>query len=121
GVVQYLGLHREADAFSSNSATNGIFTHGISRPRKGQENGSIHPAWEALEEALTSAKQPTPIVDIYHQLMSPPYGVKAGVVPILVVTALMLRSEDVALFEEGNYCQRLTADIIERINVPYPD
>ncbi|MFD2419024.1 ATP-binding protein [Amycolatopsis pigmentata] len=121
GVVQYLGLHREAKAFVSSSTGNGIFTHGISRPNKEQQNESIHPAWEALEEALTNAKQPTPIVDIYHQLMAPPYGVKAGVVPILVVTALILRAEDVALFEEGNYCQRLTPDIIERLNVPYPD
>lgn len=121
GVVQYLGLHREADELSGNSQTGSLFTHGISRPSREQKNDSVIPVWEALEEALTSAKQPTPIVDIYHQLMAPPYGVKAGVVPILVVTALILRADDIALFEDGNYCQRLSPDIIERLNVPYPD
>ncbi|MER6946548.1 ATP-binding protein [Nonomuraea sp. NPDC000554] len=120
GVVEYLGLHRAAGESSSGTQTDSILTHGISRPSP-QKNDSVMAAWEALEEALTSAKQLTPIVDIYHRLMAPPYGVKAGVVPILVVTALILRAQDIALFEDGNYCQRLTPEIVERLNVPYPD
>jgi hypothetical protein len=32
-----------------------------------------------------------------------------------MVTALILRGSDVALFEEGNYCPRLTPEIIERL------
>ncbi|MEU3560472.1 ATP-binding protein [Kitasatospora sp. NPDC006786] len=120
GVVEYLGLHRVAGENSSAIEADSILTHGISRP-SAETNKSVMAVWEALEEALTNAKQPTPIVDIYQQLMAPPYGVKAGVVPILVVTALILRSEDIALFEDGNYCQRLTPEIIERLNVPFPD
>ncbi|GAA3826028.1 hypothetical protein GCM10022226_53470 [Sphaerisporangium flaviroseum] len=120
GVVEYLGLHRAAGETSTATDPTSLLTHGISRPSP-EKNPSVMKAWEALEEALTSAKQPTPIVDIYQQLMAPPYGVKAGVAPILVVTALILRAEDIALFEEGNYCQRLTPEIVERLNVPYPD
>ncbi|MFE2271084.1 ATP-binding protein [Streptomyces lavendulae] len=120
GVVEYLGLHRVAAEGGSDVDGDTILTHGISRP-SADANESVMAAWEALEEALTNAKQPTPIVDIYQQLMAPPFGVKAGVVPILVVTALILRGEDIALFEEGNYCQRLTPEIIERLNVPYPE
>ncbi|MGW2193557.1 ATP-binding protein [Streptosporangium sp. NPDC001682] len=120
GVVEYLGLHRAAGESSSDTQSDSILTHGISRPSS-QRNDSVMAVWEALEETLTNAKQPTPIVDIYHRLMAPPYGVKAGVVPILVVTALILRAQDVALFEEGSYCQRLTPEIVERLNVPYPE
>ncbi|MDX3121370.1 ATP-binding protein [Streptomyces scabiei] len=120
GVVEYLGLHRVAAEGGSDVDGHTILTHGISRP-SADVNETVMAAWEALEEALTNAKQPTPIVDIYRQLMAPPYGVKAGVVPVLVVTALILRGEDIALFEEGNYCQRLTPEIIERLNVPYPE
>lgn len=120
GVVEYLGLHRAAGELASDAHTDSIFTHGISRPTP-QKNKSVMAVWDALDEALSNAKQPTPIIEIYHQLMAPPYGVKAGVLPILVVTALMLRAHDIALFEDGNYCPRLTPEIVERLNVSYPD
>jgi hypothetical protein len=120
GVTEYLGLHRIAGQASSGTSADIILTHGLSRPSP-EENPSVIPAWEALEQALTNAKHPTPIVDIYHQLMAPPYGVKAGVVPILVVAALILCAEDIALFEEGNYCPRITPELVERLNVSYPD
>ncbi|MFF4605267.1 ATP-binding protein [Streptomyces sp. NPDC001339] len=120
GVVEYLGLHRAAGETSTDTQGDGFLTHGLSRPSQ-ERNAHVIGTWKALEDALTNTKQPTPIVDIYHHLMAPPYGVKAGVVPILAVAALILRSDDVALFEDGNYCQRLTPEIIERLNVPYPD
>ncbi|NEA58849.1 ATP-binding protein [Streptomyces sp. SID13666] len=120
GVVEYLGLHRAADEARADATSASIHTHGISRPDP-KTHPDVIKTWEALEEALSNATQPTPIVDIYERLMAPPYGIKAGVVPILVVTALILHAQDVALFEEGNYCQRLTPEIIERLNVPYPE
>lgn len=121
GVIEHLGLHRAAGEVSGGQSSNGsIHTHGMSRPRA-DVNESVMPVWEALEEALSEATEPTSVVEIYERLMAPPYGVKAGVVPILVVAALILRGNDVALFEEGNYCPRLTAAIVERLNVPYPE
>ncbi|MGI5259340.1 ATP-binding protein [Streptomyces angustmyceticus] len=120
GVVEYLGLHGADGEVSSDTDATSILTHAISHPSP-EKNPSVIKAWEALEEALTNAKQPTPIVDIYRQLMAPPFGVKAGVVPILMVAALILRTQDVALFEDGNYCPQLTPEIVERLNVAYPD
>jgi len=113
GVVEYLGLHRSVG--EAREATQGVIaTHGVSRPDP-RRNPSVTAAWEALETALSKATRPTPIAEIYQELMGPPYGVKAGVIPILLIPALILRAGDVALFEEGNYCPRLTADIVERI------
>ncbi|MFE6665742.1 ATP-binding protein [Streptomyces sp. NPDC057697] len=121
GVVEHLGLHRAAGEVSGGTSSDGtIHTHGMARPTA-ESNASVMPVWAALEEALNEATEPTPIVDIYERLMAAPYGVKAGVVPILVVAGLILRGNDVALFEEGNYCPRLTAAIVERLNVPYPE
>ncbi|MFC7898282.1 ATP-binding protein [Streptomyces sp. NPDC057381] len=120
GVLEYLGLHQAAGEVKAGTEGGSLLTHGLSRP-SAEKNESVLAVWEAVDEALTHAKQPTPVVDIYRHLMAPPYGVKAGVVPILLVTALILHSQDVALFEDGNYCQRLTPEIIERLNVPYPD
>lgn len=121
GVVEHLGLHRAAGEVTGGTNSGGtLHTHGMSRPTA-EVNPSVVPAWQALEDALSNATEPTSIVEIYERLMAPPYGVKAGVVPILVVAGLILRGNDVALFEEGNYCPRLTAAIMERLNRPYPE
>ncbi|MEU8342349.1 ATP-binding protein [Spirillospora sp. NPDC048832] len=114
GVVEYLGLHRADNHTSGGLQADSITTHGVSRPDR-QRHPHTVPAWEALDELLTGATQNTPIVDIYSRLMAPPYGVKAGVMPILMATALIIRGADIALFEEGNYCPRLTPEIIERL------
>jgi hypothetical protein len=110
GVVEYLGLHRSADE-TGNRRVGG---YAVFRPDPNKNPGVI-PAWNALEMALVGAENPTPVSEIYRQLMMPPYGVKAGVIPILVVTALILHAEDVALFEEGSYCTQLTLEIVERL------
>ncbi|MFJ2415126.1 ATP-binding protein [Streptomyces brevispora] len=112
GALEYMGLHRANSAEADDSATS-LLPYGFSRP------GPSHPhalaVWEALETALSDAHKRTDLDKIHRAIMVPPYGVKAGVVPLLVVTALILRSQDVALFEEGSYLPRLTADVVERM------
>ncbi|MFC0861646.1 ATP-binding protein [Sphaerimonospora cavernae] len=117
GVVEYLGLHRAVNETDGAIQAESIATHGVSRPNP-QKHPEVMPAWEFLEHSLSNATQATPLADIYQRLMAPPFGVKAGVVPILIVAALILRGSDVALFEEGNYCPRLTPEIIERLLSP---
>ncbi|XVQ11144.1 ATP-binding protein [Spirillospora sp. CA-255316] len=116
GVVEYLGLHRAVHDTGA-VAEDSIATHGAARPDP-ERNAHVIPVWQELERLLTEATRPTPIVDIYHRLMAPPYGVKAGVVPILMVAALIVRGSDVALFQEGTYCPRLTPEIIELLTAP---
>ncbi|MEV4323110.1 ATP-binding protein [Microbispora rosea] len=114
GVVEYLGLHRAVNQTDRAIQAGSIATHGVSRPDP-QKHPEVIPAWETLENSLSNATEATPLAAIYRRLMAPPFGVKAGVVPILIVAALILRGSDVALFEEGNYCPRLTPEIIERL------
>jgi hypothetical protein len=119
GVVQYLGLHRPSDDTAEESGDRNPGGYAVCRPDP-QTNPSFIPAWNALETALARAERPTPVSEVYRQLMIPPYGVKAGVMPILMVAALILHTEDIALFEEGSYCTRLTLEIVERL-VSDPD
>lgn len=112
GALEYMGLHRENGAGPDSSETS-LLPYGFSRP------GTSHPhvlaVWDALETALSDAHKRTDLDQIFRVLMVPPYGVKAGVAPLFVVTALILRSQDVALFEEGSYLPRLTPDVMERM------
>jgi len=121
GVVEYLGLHGISGEDSKEPGENTFAVCAVRRPDP-QKDASVTAVWEALEEALTDAAHPTPIAKIYRTLMAPPYGVKAGVVPVLAISALILRTKDVALFEDGSYCPRLTPEIVERmLSVTGPD
>ncbi|MFJ6212313.1 ATP-binding protein [Streptomyces sp. NPDC092296] len=112
GALAYMGLHRENPAAADQSSSS-LLPYGFSRP--GPTHTHTHEAWNALETALTEAHEQTSLEQIFRVIMVPPYGVKAGVVPLLVVTALILRSHDVALFEDGSYLPRLTPDVVERM------
>ncbi|MFC8895857.1 P-loop NTPase family protein [Streptomyces cinereoruber] len=112
GALAYMGLHREnTEAADQSSAS--FLPYGFSRP--GPAYPHTQEVWNALETTLTEAHERTSLERIFRALMVPPYGVKAGVVPLLVVTALIVRSQDVALFEDGSYLPRLTPDVVERM------
>ncbi|MFD9123507.1 ATP-binding protein [Kitasatospora sp. NPDC059571] len=112
GALAYMGLHRENTGVSDDTSTS-LLPYGFSRP--GPANQHALPVWEALEDALSQAHERTSLEQVIRVLMVPPYGVKAGIVPLLVVTALIVRSQDVALFEDGSYLPRLTPDVVERM------
>jgi hypothetical protein len=110
GVLEYLGLHRMR--VDGPAPSDGLVPFGFSEPA---EDSSVHPAWTKLSDALSNAEEQTGLDTIARTLSAPPFGIKAGVIPLLVVTALMLRSEDIALFREGTYQPRLTTELIELI------
>ncbi|MFJ9915539.1 ATP-binding protein [Actinacidiphila glaucinigra] len=114
GALAYMGLHRENTSAAADVASGSLLPYGFSRPDP-VDYPHTQPVWNALDNALTEATKRTGLDEIWRTVMLPPYGVKSGVVPLLVVTALILRSQDVALFEEGSYLPRLTPDIVERM------
>ncbi|MFF4520553.1 ATP-binding protein [Streptomyces bluensis] len=113
GALEYMGLHRENSGAPTDDSSTSFLPYGFSRPSEQHQHAL--PVWNALETALTEAHQRTGLDEIFRTVVVPPYGVKAGTVPLLVVTALIVRSEDVALFEEGSYLPRLTPDVVERM------
>ncbi|MFC3961665.1 hypothetical protein [Nocardia jiangsuensis] len=111
GVLEYMGLHALISDGTQHHSR-GLVPYGYTEP---DSTNPVHPAWTTLSDALSNATKQTSLETISQSLNAAPYGVKAGVVPVLVIAALLLRSEDVALFEEGNYRTRLTADAMERM------
>ncbi|CAL9297402.1 ATP-binding protein [Streptomyces sp. SudanB182_2057] len=113
GVLAYLGLHRENGVAQAESQQESLLPYGFSSPGEGHEHAQ--PAWNALNEVLTGATERLSIEEVIRSLMSPPFGLKAGVVPVFLVPALVIRRHDVALFEEGTYLPRLTINVVERL------
>jgi energy-coupling factor transporter ATP-binding protein EcfA2 len=79
------------------------------------------PAWSLLQEQFTAAEaQMINVEALYDRLRCAPIGLKDGVIPILLTVALLYRRDDIAIYEEGTYQPRLTADLLERL-VRNPD
>jgi len=74
------------------------------------------PAWHAMIEELNkAAKEALPVSNMVSLLQAPPFGLKAGPIPILITAVLISESDDVALYEEGTFITHLTAEVIERL------
>lgn len=76
----------------------------------------IRPVWKAIEKEFDDSEtNPIPVADLFARLVQPPYGLKAGVIPILFLTIFLANRDELALFEEGNFIPFLTVEIYERL------
>jgi hypothetical protein len=64
----------------------------------------LQAVWQEIQDFISSTQHaPRPIVELYERLMAPPYGVKAGVLPVLFVTAYLEQAGEIALYQHGSY------------------
>lgn len=80
-------------------------------PYKGWE-----PVWEAMRTFLlsTHAKR-RPITDLYQELQAPPFGLRDGPLPVLLLTLLLVYRREVALYEDGLFVSDLRIEVLERL------
>lgn len=102
-VIQQSGMH----GFDSR---NGIWVF-----RKPTEN-SLKLIWDAIVEEFNRAKhRRINLWGIYTKLMSPPFGVKSGVLPILFSATLLAYRDEVAIYEHGTFQPILSSALAERM------
>ena len=76
----------------------------------------LRPAWELLESEFARARtRRINLADMYAALLSPPIGMKAGVIPVFVTVGLLAYSDEVAIYEHGTFRPLLTAELSERM------
>ncbi|MBI5498933.1 MAG: hypothetical protein HY907_01715 [Deltaproteobacteria bacterium] len=79
-------------------------------------SGSLRPVWDRLASALTDAREArVGIVEVFHHLQEPPYGLKDGVLPVLLVATILSREDEIALYEDGTFVAALTPATVERL------
>ena len=67
----------------------------------------LAPLWQATSRFLRGAEDRTVSVsEIYDLWSAPPYGVKNGVMPVLIVAFILSRREKIALYREGVFQAR---------------
>ncbi len=76
----------------------------------------LRPAWDAMEEFLAAeAAEPRALTELYALLEGPPFGVKAGLTPLLFVALYAARAGEINLYERGNYVPMPDTATFERL------
>ncbi|CAN1209485.1 ATP-binding protein [Tumidithrix helvetica PCC 7403] len=75
---------------------------------------SIKLFWLAIESFCLSAVQKSlTLNNLYQQLEAPPYGVKRGLIPILLASVLLYHNDDVSIYKDGVFIPVLGSEHFE--------
>jgi hypothetical protein len=70
--------------------------------------------WNAVEAfCLDSVSAPRKLDELYRQLALPPYGVKQGVVPVILAAVLLYHADDVSVYRDGTFLPLLGPEHFE--------
>jgi hypothetical protein len=112
------GLHKQSDNGEWRFVAPEIDESKLT-PRERAANTA--PVWDRINQFLDSTeKEAKSFAELNRELMAPPYGLKAGVLPILYIAAYAMYQGELALYESRRYKPYFTEDMLERF-VKRPD
>lgn len=71
--------------------------------------------WDRMQSLVKKRRGRVPVSEIYAESTSPPFGAKAGIMPVLVSAMILTNRDSMALYEHGTYCPAVTAEALERM------
>ena len=95
--------------------------HGLHRQRAGTwgfgtPKRTLKLLWSTIDRFLRDTEVGRrPLAELYDQLRRPPFGLKDGPLPVIVVAALLARDDDVAVYERGSFMPAWTPSHAERL------
>lgn len=91
-VLHKSGIHRQDN--------DGVWRFGPPTNRAMQ----LDPVWDLMQHFLEdSHREVRPLGALYDQLAAPPYGLKAGLIPLLFIALYLANVGQIAVYEYGNY------------------
>lgn len=103
-LLEQHGLHRERTA--------GL---GFGPPYE-KRNESLRPAWQEIERALNDAHEARLRVPaLFERLRKAPYGIKDGILPVLLIAAVLAWKDEMAVYEDGAFVPTLNGATVERL------
>ncbi|WP_165225777.1 hypothetical protein [Aquisphaera insulae] len=77
---------------------------------------AVRDLWAAIEVFLTETESTMlPIGQLFDIMRQPPFGLKDGVLPVILAAVLLHYDTEVALYESGSLVPRLDSTIFERM------
>jgi hypothetical protein len=88
-LLDRTGIHREDDG-----------SWGFGAPT----HESVARVWDAIEEfCLGATGDARNLAELYDLLQSPPFGVKAGLIPVILAAVLVRHADDVSVYRTGSF------------------
>lgn len=107
----YLSLLKEANLHAHKD---GVWR--LQVPPKGQDPCNFSPALNCLRDTLQSRPDSrVPMTEILAILRRPPYGIRDGVIPILIVLTLLTYEHEIALYENGTFLSTIAKEEVLRL------
>jgi hypothetical protein len=118
----YRSLLKETGLHSLDKKTNlWSFKPPSKSTKSGNKKHNLLPVWDQLDIFLASTEvKDRSFVELSSKLMAAPYGVKAGVLPILYVSAFLINQHELAVFENNSYRPIFTQEMVEKF-IKAPD
>ncbi|HEV2293566.1 MAG TPA: hypothetical protein VGR35_06900 [Tepidisphaeraceae bacterium] len=103
-VLAAHGLHKEDEG-----------GWGFGPPSKPGDRG-MKEVWAAIQAYFDSSeKEPRTVEGLFELLRAEPFGLRDGLLPLLLCAALIANEADVALYEEGSFVPQLNVGMFERL------
>lgn len=104
-ILQAGNVHREAG---------GVW--GVHLPPEADDPANLRPVLGAMREALGDDLSKVPVLDLFATLKAPPYGVREGLLHLLLAVFLRLHEREVAMYEDGVFVRRVTPEHFQRLD-----
>lgn len=99
-VLKPFGLHRKL--------AKGRF--GFAEPDDSLAGVSLRPAWSVIEESGADG-----LAAVYERWAAPPYGLKAGVMPILALAYMLAKQDSVAVYIDGVFQAAINDVVVDKL------
>jgi len=73
----------------------------------------LFPVWQAIDQFLSTDSKPKTLTSIYAVLQQPPYGIQAGVLPLIFIAYFLSKQRNLALYESGTFCPHVSQEYFE--------
>jgi hypothetical protein len=74
------------------------------------------PAWHEIEGFLKSATASRrPLIELMNRLRARPLGLRDGPIPVLITCALIVKGDEVAIYEDGIFAPSFSIEMLERL------
>ena len=84
-------------------------TWAFQKPEGQDYANALLPLWRATDKLLLKKNARLNLADLYRRWGAPPYGVKAGCMPIIALAYYLANQKQLALYHDGLFAPELTA------------
>jgi hypothetical protein len=107
-MSMYLSVLKAAGLHQLNSTT-GTWQLTLPDAATDAQRGRVIPAFERIQEVLTETTDArVPATAVYEALRQAPYGVRDGLIPLLLAIFSVMNEQELAFYEDGSFIPRVT-------------